>query len=97
MVSDRGLTPYRLERMVRALSPVVLIFLVACGSDTPTQPSSPPAGTTTSDNCARTSVGYNPLSDPGPSNYQGQAGGLYPGGSSLRPAGHESDGLTIAR
>jgi hypothetical protein len=82
---------------VRWLLPGILIFLVACGSDPPPQTSPSPFGTGTDNNCSRTSVGYNPLSEPGPSNYQGQPGGLYPGGSNVRPAGHEADGLAIAQ
>ncbi len=47
--------------------------------------------------CTRTSVGFTPLNDLGTGTYQGRQGGLYPGGSNLRPAAHESAGLEQAR
>jgi hypothetical protein len=37
-----------------------------------------------------------PLTDLGTGFYQGQQGGLYPGGSNLRPATHDADGVAIA-
>ena len=37
-----------------------------------------------------------PITDLGTGYYQGQQGGLYPGGSNLRPAGHDADGVAIA-
>src|SRR5437867_1185280 len=42
-------------------------------------------------NCAGTSVGKIPINDLGTGTYQGQQGGLYPGGSNLRPASHDRD------
>jgi len=53
--------------------------------------------TSTSVGCARTSVGFTPISDLGTRTYKGQAGGLYPNGSNTRPASHESAGLARAR
>ena len=47
--------------------------------------------------CARTSVGFVPLTDLGAGTYHGFAGGLYPGGTNVRPAAHDSAGLAIAR
>jgi len=47
--------------------------------------------------CSATSVGFTPINDLGSGSYQGFQGGLYPGGSNVRPAGHESAGLTLAR
>jgi len=47
-------------------------------------------------NCAGTSTGRVPLTDLGAGTYQGFAGGLYPAGSNVRPAAHESAGLSIA-
>jgi len=47
-------------------------------------------------NCDRTSVGTTPLSDLR-GFYQGEPGGLYPGGSNAMPSSHLADGLTIAR
>ncbi len=46
--------------------------------------------------CAKTSVGFVPLTDLGAGLYQGKQGGLYPGGSNVRPATHESAGLARA-
>jgi len=40
--------------------------------------------------------GLTPLTDLGAGMYMGQQGGLYPGGSNVRPAGHEATGVTIA-
>jgi hypothetical protein len=42
-------------------------------------------------NCAGTSVGKIPLDDLGVAAYQGQQGGLYPGGLNIRPASHDLD------
>jgi hypothetical protein len=47
--------------------------------------------------CDQTSVGLVPLNDLGKGLYLGQfQGGLYPGGSNDRPAGHHADGLARA-
>ena len=48
-------------------------------------------------NCAGTSTGRVPLTELPPALYQGYEGGLYPGGSNLRPAGHEQDADRLAR
>ncbi len=47
--------------------------------------------------CSNTSVGLVPLTDLGRGTYQGEEGGLYPGGSNTRPGAHESAGLYFAR
>jgi len=47
-------------------------------------------------NCAGTSTGMIPVNDLGPGFYKGVQGGLYPGGSNLRPATHEAAGVAIA-
>jgi len=47
--------------------------------------------------CSATSVGFIPISDLGTRSYQGFQGGLYPGGSTLRPTSHETAGLALAR
>ena len=39
--------------------------------------------------CTGTSVGFLPLNDLGTGVYQGFQGGLYPGGSDVRPAAHD--------
>jgi uncharacterized protein (TIGR03437 family) len=46
-------------------------------------------------NCARTSVGFTPFTDPFPAAYKGYAPGLYPNGNQ-RPAAHEAIGLARA-
>lgn len=46
--------------------------------------------------CSKTSTGFTPLNDLGPGTYNGYQGGLYPGGSNVRPAAHEAAGLTLA-
>src|SRR5258706_15072963 len=47
-------------------------------------------------NCAGTSTGLIPVTDLGTGFYQGLQGGLYPGGSNLRPSAHEAAGIAIA-
>ena len=47
-------------------------------------------------NCAGTSTGMIPVNDLGPGFYKGVQGGLYPGGSNVRPAAHEAVGVAIA-
>jgi len=42
-------------------------------------------------NCAGTAVGKTPINDLGTGTYQGQPGGLYPGGLDLRPAWHDAN------
>src|SRR5262245_16050373 len=48
-------------------------------------------------NCANTSVGFTPVNDLGAGTYQGFQGGLYPGGSNVRPAAHDAAGLAQAQ
>jgi hypothetical protein len=55
-----------------------------------------PARSAPSANCGNTSTGFTPLIDMGSSLYHGFPGGLYPGGSNLRPSAHEQAGLAIA-
>ena len=45
--------------------------------------------------CSQTSVGLIPLNDLGSGTYQGQQGGLYPGGSNNRPMSHDVAGLGV--
>ena len=47
-------------------------------------------------NCAGTSTGMIPVTDLGAGLYKGVQGGLYPGGSNVRPAAHEAAGVAIA-
>jgi hypothetical protein len=42
-------------------------------------------------NCDGTSVGFLPINDLATGTYQGYEGGLYPGGSNVRPASHDQD------
>jgi len=90
-------------RFVRRWSPCAWLLVFAAAScSSPEQPSSPASPssavtTSTSVGCARTSVGFTPVSDLGTRTYNGQAGGLYPNGSNTRPASHESAGLARAR
>lgn len=47
-------------------------------------------------NCAGTAVGVTPINDLGPGTYLGSQGGLYPGGSNVRPIAHTVGGLAQA-
>src|SRR5687767_7949187 len=84
-------------RILIAISAVA----VACGgSSTAPAPATTPPGpgdTNPAQGCARTSVGLTPLTDLVSGNYQGQPGGLYPGGSNAMPGAHLSEGLARAR
>lgn len=53
------------------------------------------ASTTHAQNCAQTSVGSIPINDLGTGLYNGFEGGLYPGGTNVRPAAHEAAGITF--
>jgi hypothetical protein len=46
--------------------------------------------------CSLTSLGITPLNDLGTSTYSGFQGGLYPGGTSVRPSAHTAAGEQIA-
>jgi hypothetical protein len=46
--------------------------------------------------CSKTSVGFIPLDSLGAGLYKGQPGGLYPGGSNVRPAAHAGAGFQLA-
>ena len=47
--------------------------------------------------CSKTSVGFLPLNTLGTASYKGKQGGLYPGGSNLRPAAHANAGFQLAQ
>ena len=47
-------------------------------------------------NCGNTSTGMTPINDLGPGFYRGLQGGLYPGGSNVRPSLHTTAGLSLA-
>jgi hypothetical protein len=55
-----------------------------------------PAPSSAVRDCAVTSFGLTPLDDLGTAVYQGVQGGLYPGGSNVRPAPHEAAGIVAA-
>jgi hypothetical protein len=46
--------------------------------------------------CTGTQTGLVPLTTLGTGTYQGYEGGLYPGGSNVRPASHDAAGIAIA-
>lgn len=80
---------------------VALIVMTACAmgcgssAESPTTPSpvtSPPSA----QGCAQTSVGLTALTDMGAGSYQGQSGGLYPGGGNTAPGAHLSAGMSLA-
>lgn len=79
---------------------VVAIAAASCGR-TVAEPSSETSTPATPDQsargCAVTSVGLTPLTDLASGSYQGQIGGLYPGGSNARPGLHDAAGIGIAR
>jgi hypothetical protein len=77
-------------RARRPAAAVLALTLSACGG--PTGPSEAPPG----GGCDRTSIGVDPLTDLVGS-YQGQPGGLYPGGSNAPPGGHVAAGVSLAR
>jgi len=88
-----------MSRLVKSLPfAFALAGLLACGG-TPTTPTTPatqnsPTGNTA--NCSATSVGLTPLNDLISGSYKGEPGGLYPGRTNVRPAGHDGAGLAIA-
>ena len=53
-------------------------------------------GAALAQNPAGTSIGQAPLTDLGSGTYQGYTGGLYPGGSNVRPAAHDAAGMSAS-
>lgn len=74
---------------------IPVALALACSGPTATTPGTPvpPPG---SQGCARTSVGFTPLTEPGASPYSGTSLGLYPGGTNAIPGAHFSAGLQLA-
>ncbi len=72
----------------------------SCGgtgsTSTPASPSATSSPTPPQLGCTRTSVGLTPLTDVG-GTYEGQRGGLYPGGTNAAPAAHIQAGVARAR
>ena len=75
------------SRRIGFLLPLAICFTISSASQVRSAPSA---------NCANTSTGFIPLIDLGSNLYHGYPGGLYPGGSNLRPSAHEQAGLAIA-
>jgi len=96
-LGDAGPISSLMRAFVAAL---VLLGLLACGSggapSTSPAPTSPTPGAP-QQGCARTSVGFTPLTDLGSGSYQGQRGGLYPTGGNVPPPAHLDAGLKVAR
>ena len=88
--------------MIRTLGvALAAVVLIACDSQSSTgtapTPTTPTPPGTTGQGCARTSVGFTPLNDLGSGAYQGELGGLYPGGTNAAPSSHLAAGLALAR
>ena len=85
--------------MRESVTLVLVLTAAACGGQAPmpapTPQTAPGAPSSAATGCARTSVGLTPLSDLTGS-YQGQAGGLYPGGSNTPPPYHLAAGSSLA-
>ncbi|MGH2725371.1 MAG: hypothetical protein ACRDKS_00175 [Actinomycetota bacterium] len=47
--------------------------------------------------CGNTSEGFKALTDLGGGTYQGEQGGLYPGGANKRPSAHTAEGISLAK
>ena len=78
-----------------------IVVATGCSGEGPAAPATIPSPGTTQaigmHGCAGVSVGFSPLTELGSGLYKGYQGGLYPGGSNVRPAGHEAAGLSLAR
>lgn len=82
------------------LQPAFLRFVAALAmlaSSSPPELVPPRAEAATASNCGGISTGRIPLNDLGAGLYLGFPGGLYPGGSNLRPAAHAAAGVAIAQ
>lgn len=82
--------------------PLVLVLAAGCEGSSPapaisSSPTSPTEPAAPQQGCSRTSVGLTPLTDLTGGSYQGQSGGLYPGGANTMPASHVAEGIARAR
>ncbi len=85
--------------VMRSYAAIIAVTACAMGCssppDLPTAPgpvTSPPP----TQGCSQTSLQLTALTDMGAGTYQGQSGGLYPGGSNVAPGGHLSTGMGLA-
>jgi hypothetical protein len=76
------------------LRSVLTAFLLAAASTAVAV--APAQQASAAEDCTYTYSGQVPLTDMGGSTYQGQSGGLYPGGANTRPAAHTRAGEDIA-
>jgi hypothetical protein len=83
-------------RRVRARLPAFSRTLAAVALFVPALLTSPLASAADAASCSNTSTGNTPLNDLGTGTYQGDQGGLYPGGSNTRPPAHDAAGLVLA-
>ena len=92
-----------LRTLLLTMVPAAAMCVTACSGDAPTAPitTQPPPSTVAQPvdlkGCAGSSVGLTPLTDLESGLYQGQPGGLYPGGTNARPPSHEAAGVSLAR
>ncbi len=86
------------DKIMKSLSVVLLLALSsACGSIPQVATEKGAAGTPAiASNCAATSVGFTPLTEPGTSPYPDVSLGLYPGGTNQIPAAHLAAGVALA-
>jgi len=85
--------------IMRTLAAIVVLTACAAGCSNSAQPPTTPSPVSSpppTQGCSQTSLQLTALTDMSGSAYQGQSGGLYPGGSNVAPAGHLSAGMSLA-
>lgn len=75
----------------------IATIVLACAATGVTLAAPAPAHAQSGRDCSRTSVGFTPLNDLGPGFYQGEQGGLYPGGLNSPPPVHRYAGTLLGR